>query len=38
MKADLIIHTIHVAGTQMIEEGADGRPQGDLMQGAMAEH
>ena len=38
MKGDLLLHVIHVAGTRMIEEGADGGSRGDLSQGAMAGH
>jgi hypothetical protein len=36
MEAQLILHVIHVAGTRMIEEGADGGSRGDLTQGVMA--
>jgi hypothetical protein len=36
MEGQLILHVIHVAGTRMIEEGADGGSRGDLTQGAMA--
>jgi hypothetical protein len=38
MKGDLVLHVIHVAGTRMVEEGADGGSRGDLTQGAMAGH
>jgi hypothetical protein len=37
MEGELILHVIHVAGTQMITEGADrGSRRGDLNQGVMA--
>jgi hypothetical protein len=38
MKGDLLLHVVHIAGTRMIEEGADSGSQGDLSQGAMAGH
>jgi hypothetical protein len=38
MKGDLLLYVIHVVGTRMIEEGADGGSRGDLLQGAMAGH
>jgi hypothetical protein len=38
MKGELVLHVVHVAGTRMIEEGADGGSRGDLTQGAMAGH
>jgi hypothetical protein len=37
MDGSLILHVIHVAGTRMIEEGADGGSRGDLSQGVMCE-
>jgi hypothetical protein len=36
MKGDLILHMIHVARTQMQEEGADGSSQGDHTTGVMS--
>ena len=36
MAGDLILHVIHVAGTRMVAEGADGGSRGDLNQGVMA--
>jgi hypothetical protein len=36
MEGQLILHVIHVAGTRMIEEGANGGSRGDLTQSAMA--
>jgi hypothetical protein len=36
MEGDLILHLIHVAGTMMVAEGADGGSRGDLNQGVMA--
>jgi hypothetical protein len=36
MEGDLILHVIHVAGTRMVAEGADGGSRGDLNQGVMA--
>jgi hypothetical protein len=36
MAGDLILHVVHVAGTQMVAEGADGGSRGDLNQGVMA--
>jgi hypothetical protein len=36
MEGELILHIIHVAGTRMIAEGADGGSRGDLNQGVMA--
>jgi hypothetical protein len=30
MSKGLILHVVHVAGTRMIEEGADGGSRGDL--------
>lgn len=36
MQGNLVLHVIHIAGTRMIEEGADGGSRGDLNQGAMA--
>ena len=36
MDGELLLHVIHVAGTRMQEEGADGGSRGDLTQGAMA--
>jgi hypothetical protein len=38
MEGQLLLHVVHVAGTRMIEEGADGGSRGDLTQGAMAGH
>jgi hypothetical protein len=38
MKGPLLLHAIHVAGTRMIEEGADGGSRGNLLPGAMAGH
>jgi hypothetical protein len=35
MKGNLILHMIHVAGTRMQEEGADGASRGDHSTGAM---
>jgi hypothetical protein len=35
MKGNLVLHMIHVAGTRMQEEGADGESQGDHLTGAM---
>jgi hypothetical protein len=32
----MVLHVIHVAGTRMILEGADGGSRGDLNQGVMA--
>jgi hypothetical protein len=36
MDGDLILHVIHVAGTRMVAEGADGGSRGVLNQGVMA--
>jgi len=36
MKASLILHVIHVAGTRMIAQGVDGLSRGDLTEGVMA--
>jgi hypothetical protein len=36
MSGGLILHVIHVAGTRMIDQGADGGSRGDLNQGSMA--
>jgi hypothetical protein len=36
MAGDLVLHVIHVAGTRMIAEGADGGSRGDMNQGVMA--
>jgi hypothetical protein len=36
MDGELLLHVIHVAGTRMIDEGADGGSRGDLSQGAMS--
>lgn len=36
MSGGLILQVVHVAGTQMIEEGADGGSRGDLSQGVMS--
>jgi hypothetical protein len=36
IKGDLLLHVIHMAGTRMIEEDADGGLRGDLLQGEMA--
>jgi hypothetical protein len=36
MRGDLILHMTHVAGTRVVEEGADGESRGDLSTGAMA--
>jgi hypothetical protein len=36
MAGELILHVIHVAGTRMVAEGADGGSRGDLNQGVMA--
>lgn len=38
MVGELVLHVVHVAGTRMIEEGADGGSRGDLNQGVMAGH
>lgn len=38
MDGQLLLHVVHVAGTRMVEEGADGGSRGDLTQGAMAGH
>ncbi len=35
MQGDLIIHVIHVAGTRMEAEDADGASRGDLSTGVM---
>lgn len=36
VQGNLVLHVVHVAGTRMILEGADGGSRGDLNQGAMA--
>jgi hypothetical protein len=36
MSGGLILHVVHVAGAQIIEEGADGGSRGDLSQGVMS--
>jgi hypothetical protein len=36
MEGELILHVIHVGGTRMVVEGADGGSRGDLNQGVMA--
>jgi hypothetical protein len=36
MSGDLVLHVVHVAGTRMVAEGADGGSRGDLNQGVMA--
>jgi hypothetical protein len=36
MSGGLILHVVHVAGTRMIDQGADGGSRGDLNQGSMA--
>ena len=36
MKGDLILHVVHVAGTRMQAEGADGSSRGDHTTGVMA--
>ncbi len=36
MEGSLVLHVIHVAGTRMIAEGADGGSRGDLSQGVMS--
>jgi hypothetical protein len=36
MEAKMVLHVIHVAGTRMILEGADGGSRGDLNQGVVA--
>jgi hypothetical protein len=36
MKGDLVLHVVHVAGTRMQGEGADGASRGDFTTGVMA--
>jgi hypothetical protein len=36
MKGDMVLHVVHVAGTRMQGEGADGASRGDLTTGVMA--
>jgi hypothetical protein len=36
MEGQLLLHVVHVAGTRMTEEGADGVSRRDLTQGSMA--
>jgi hypothetical protein len=38
MAGDLVLYMIHVSGTRMIAEGADGGSRGDMNQGVMAYH
>jgi hypothetical protein len=38
MAGNLILHVVHVAGTRMQEEGADGSSRGDQTTGVMAGH
>jgi hypothetical protein len=36
MKGELLLHMVHVAGTRMMEEGADGSSRGDHTAGVMS--